>query len=91
MLIKVTLSAPDLWNLEVDLAHDFKYYSKEYNLSRLIQFKTNPHKKKARDMIFGAHTYKQPTRGGTTVVANNTTTSEHAKDTPDYKILKYLF
>ena len=91
MLIKVTFAALDFWNLEVDLAHDFKYYFKEYNPSRLIQFKTNPHKKKARDMIFGAHAYKQPTRGGTTIATNNTTTSEYAKDTPDYKILEYLF
>lgn len=42
-------------------------------------------------MIFGAHAYKQSTRGGTTIATNNTTTSEHAKDTLDYKILEYLF
>jgi hypothetical protein len=90
MLTKVTYAALDFWNLEVDLAHDFKYYFKEYNPSRLIQFKTHPQKKKARDMIFGVYAYKQPARGGTTIATNNTTTSEY-KDTLDYKILESLF
>jgi hypothetical protein len=45
--------------VECDLANDFKYYFKEYNPNRLIQFKPYSQKRKAKDMIFGIYAFKK--------------------------------
>ena len=59
--------------------------------SHAIQFKTNPQKKKARDMIFGVYAFKQPVRGGTTLITNQTSTSDQYKDSVDYRLLEHFF
>ena len=53
ILTKVAANSLEFWNIECDVGHNFKYYFKEYNSNRLIQFKTNPNKRRAKDMIFG--------------------------------------
>lgn len=69
ILTKITYASIDFWNVECDAAYDFKYYFKESNPNRLIQFKMNPNKKKAKDMIFGVYAFKKPDNPGTLLIA----------------------
>lgn len=90
MLTKVTYAALDFWNLETDAAADFKYYFKEHNPNRLVQFKTNPSKVKPRDMIFGIYAHKKPTLPAGTFITN-TSNSSQVKETLDLKFLSNFF
>ncbi len=65
----------EFWNLECDLAHNFKYYFKEYNSNRLIQFKTNPTKRRPKDMIFGSLAFHKTANPTSTPNNQSITTS----------------
>lgn len=61
MLTKVAQAVLDFWLVESDVAFNFRYYFKEHNPNRLIQFKPHSMKKKAKDMIFGVYAFRKPT------------------------------
>ena len=71
----MALTTLEFWNLECDVAHNFKYYFKEYNSNRLIQFKTNPTRKRAKDMIFGPLAFHKPANPGNSSNNQSMTTS----------------
>ena len=59
ILTKVASSTLDFWPVECDQAANFRYYFKEYNPNRLLQFKLHSHKRKAKDLIFGLYAFKK--------------------------------
>jgi hypothetical protein len=43
----------DFWQVELDVLHNFPFYFKEFNSSRLKHFKLRNNKRNDRDYIFG--------------------------------------